>query len=235
MFAGTAILAALGAMPALGATTVTVQSTDDLYAAGQPVGTLCCNGDKTPANSPILAPITLNAGSYLTFATTGGASHAPAQPVSSTADGDTSFTYNLTPSFGTGISGPTNVHLNGLAGVFLTDAMPSGAAPAQLSGTSFATISPGIGQIFFIGDGLTGTGSGDIQQFFIPTGATRLFLGIIDDGGYYDNHGAIIATISSSATAAVPEPASWALMLGGFGMVGGAVRSRRKTATISLG
>ncbi len=29
---------------------------------------------------------------------------------------------------------------------------------------------------------------------------------------------------------AVPEPASWAMMLGGFGMVGGAMRSRRKAA-----
>ena len=29
---------------------------------------------------------------------------------------------------------------------------------------------------------------------------------------------------------AVPEPASWALMLGGFGMIGGALRSRRKAA-----
>ena len=28
----------------------------------------------------------------------------------------------------------------------------------------------------------------------------------------------------------VPEPASWALMLGGFGLVGGAMRSRRKAA-----
>jgi len=28
----------------------------------------------------------------------------------------------------------------------------------------------------------------------------------------------------------VPEPASWAMMLGGFGLVGGAMRSRRKTA-----
>lgn len=28
---------------------------------------------------------------------------------------------------------------------------------------------------------------------------------------------------------AVPEPASWALMLGGFGLVGGAMRARRKT------
>ena len=29
---------------------------------------------------------------------------------------------------------------------------------------------------------------------------------------------------------AVPEPASWALMVGGFGLVGGAMRSRRKAA-----
>jgi hypothetical protein len=32
------------------------------------------------------------------------------------------------------------------------------------------------------------------------------------------------------ATRGVPEPASWALMLGGFGLIGGAMRSRRKTA-----
>ena len=31
-------------------------------------------------------------------------------------------------------------------------------------------------------------------------------------------------------TAAVPEPASWALMLGGFGAIGGAMRSRRRSA-----
>jgi hypothetical protein len=29
---------------------------------------------------------------------------------------------------------------------------------------------------------------------------------------------------------AVPEPASWAMMLGGFGLVGGAMRSRRRQA-----
>ena len=36
--------------------------------------------------------------------------------------------------------------------------------------------------------------------------------------------------MTGTADAAVPEPASWALMLGGFGMVGGAMRSRRKAA-----
>lgn len=31
----------------------------------------------------------------------------------------------------------------------------------------------------------------------------------------------------------VPEPASWALMLGGFGMLGGAMRAQRRTRTIA--
>ena len=46
------------------------------------------------------------------------------------------------------------------------------------------------------------------------------------------NHTA--ATFAPAATAAVPEPASWALMLGGFGLIGGALRSRRK-AEVSFG
>jgi hypothetical protein len=33
---------------------------------------------------------------------------------------------------------------------------------------------------------------------------------------------------AASVTAAVPEPATWAMMLGGFGLVGGAMRSARR-------
>jgi hypothetical protein len=33
-----------------------------------------------------------------------------------------------------------------------------------------------------------------------------------------------------SAFPAFPEPASWAMMVGGFGFVGGAMRGRRRTA-----
>jgi len=33
----------------------------------------------------------------------------------------------------------------------------------------------------------------------------------------------------STIDGAVPEPASWAMMLGGFGAVGGAMRARRRT------
>jgi len=42
----------------------------------------------------------------------------------------------------------------------------------------------------------------------------------------YDN----ITFGSAVAQGGVPEPASWAMMLGGFGLVGGAMRVRRKSA-----
>jgi hypothetical protein len=51
-------------------------------------------------------------------------------------------------------------------------------------GTEFATLTPALGQVFFIGDGLTGTGSGSVQTFTVPRGATRLFLGIADASGF---------------------------------------------------
>jgi hypothetical protein len=44
---------------------------------------------------------------------------------------------------------------------------------------------------------------------------------------------AVSGTISSEGAAAAPEPASWALMLGGFGLIGATMRSR-KTA-VSFG
>jgi hypothetical protein len=48
---------------------------------------------------------------------------------------------------------------------------------------------PKIGQVFFIGDGLTGTGTGSIQTFFVPSTATHLYLGYIDDGDPPNNLG----------------------------------------------
>lgn len=39
----------------------------------------------------------------------------------------------------------------------------------------------------------------------------------------------LITTFSNERTNAVPEPATWAMMLLGFGVIGGAMRSRRRT------
>lgn len=39
--------------------------------------------------------------------------------------------------------------------------------------------------------------------------------------------------VQFSATFATPEPASWAMMIGGFGVIGGAMRRRRKVAALA--
>jgi hypothetical protein len=69
-----------------------------------------------------------------------------------------------------------------LVGVFLGASLP-GVAPAALDFRgveNFQRVDPVPGQVFWIGDGLTGTGFGDVQEFGIPDGATRLVLGFID-------------------------------------------------------
>lgn len=54
------------------------------------------------------------------------------------------------------------------------------------------------------------------------TGLTSLY-GLVNDTNSGNNTGAFEINVS-----AVPEPATWAMMLMGFGMVGAGVRSRRK-------
>jgi hypothetical protein len=132
----------------------------------------------------------------------------------------TTFYVDMDP-FG-GISGmtlfestPADRRVMFLAGVFLTDAPPAAPAPPSLDfsstaiGRSFTTLSPLLQQTFYIGDGLTGEGSGSTQSFLVPDGATRLFLGIVDGsyfvGGpdYYDNNaGTFSATFEVNT---VPE------------------------------
>jgi len=125
-------------------------------------------------------------------------------------------------SFG-GISGmtlfesvPSDRRVMFLSGVFLGDNDPINAtAPASLDfsstslGRSFSELSPLLQQTFFIGDGLTGEGTGSVQTFWVPDGATRLFLGIVDGayfvGGpdYYDNNvGSFSATLEVTS---IPE------------------------------
>jgi hypothetical protein len=125
-----------------------------------------------------------------------------------------------------------------LAGVFLDDNIPSGGpAPATLDftpgglGIDFLTLSPGLGQVFYIGDGVT---SGDVfQEFIAPPGATRLALGIPDGfgfvdtpGAYDDNDGAYRVRVGINAVPVVPAPG--AVLLGTIGVaLVGWLRQRR--------
>ncbi len=87
-----------------------------------------------------------------------------------------------------------------IVGVFL-DGGQSASPPATLNFTkdhSFQSLAPELGQVFFVGDGLTGTGIGETQDFTVPSGATALFLGFADatsgegpPGAYQDNRGSV--------------------------------------------
>ena len=65
---------------------------------------------------------------------------------------------------------------------------------------------------------------------FTATGTSGL-LSFATNNPFGDNDSGLDNVRVTGAQGAVPEPASWALMLGGFGMVGGAMRSSRKVAT----
>jgi hypothetical protein len=99
-------------------------------------------------------------------------------------------------------------------GVFLNDQQPAGPIPSSQDTTdvSFASVSPALNQMFFIGDGLTGTGTGDQQLFYIPEGATQLYLGFADGnnftglpGTYGDDIGSLNVSFSVTATPAPPS------------------------------
>ena len=53
---------------------------------------------------------------------------------------------------------------------------------------------------------------------------------ITEDYYPYDNAGGVVLSIAPAGVAGVPEPASWALMIGGFGMMGATMRRRQRAA-----
>jgi hypothetical protein len=129
-----------------------------------------------------------------------------------------------------------------LAGVFLNDDIPSsGPAPATLNfspvgmGINFLSLDPQLGQVFYIGDGVTS--GGEFQTFIAPAGATRLFLGIPDGfgfvgapGAYDDNDGSYQVRIGINEIPTIPEPGTYALLLAGLALLTFSARRPKRRA-----
>jgi len=147
-------------------------------------------------------------------------------PDGNTQLGDT----NITSFNGiSGILAPTTLPL---VGVFLANPHTGNEnAPSRMDfnalGYDFASLSPILGQTFFIGDGQTSNAL--LQTFDVPAGATTLYLGLADagfftgaPGAYADNDGSFTADVQFQV---VPAPGAIALL-----GLGGMMTIRRKRA-----
>jgi hypothetical protein len=184
------------------------------------------------------------AGQVLTFSNISGSLYVSGFSANSTnGNGDGGYLSGTNILSYGGISGIRNDNAFAfLVGVFLNNSEPTGSGPLALdftNNTSFAELAPQLNQTFFIGDGLTGSGSGNIQRFLVPDQATRLFLGFtdgnIDQGfppipglpGYYsDNAGSVVANFEiQSAAEPVPEPGT---ILGTLAFAAWGINNKRK-------
>jgi len=222
-------------LPAVAATIVPGNANPNL--AGRAAGYLCCFGDSVATEpATLLSGVPFVGGNRLTFSVTGTVSNGPGQTtgvIPGIPDG--SSLINMT-NYGDGISAPSGVGFNSLVGVFLDASNPTGmTTPAELDfsgGLGFTNLSPELRQIFFIGDGRTtlnaGPSAGSAQEFFVPTGATRLFLGTADGFGWFNNSGDFNVTASVvNGTTVIPLPPSALLLLAGLGVFGLSARRRR--------
>lgn len=180
---------------------------------------------------PVLVPLAGHPYGYVELTSVTGSVSAGVGFALHSADGGTSASGTTDVLSLGGISGL--VHANRtlfLTGVFLGPASATNPAPARLDVTNANTVAsfaPLLAQSFFMGDGRDA--SLNMQRFYIPAGATRLYLGFVDalefgnptdlPGFYNDNSGTLRVT-----TNIVPAPGT----LGVLSVAGFAAGRRRR-------
>ena len=115
--------------------------------------------------------------------------------------------------------------LKGVKGAI--DQTPSPSPFGFLPQTRFTNVTDGVAWLV--------TYSGNQVTFTAPTMAAKLdagdtfFVNIAFTGPIDPKRFSFAGLWDDEAVASVPEPASWAMFIGGFGLVGGAVRRRQRT------
>ncbi|MBA3538315.1 MAG: hypothetical protein H0T79_01680 [Deltaproteobacteria bacterium] len=184
----------------LAQTTVDVAATANLWGAGH--ATPPAPGGSGEGSLPTL--IVLPPGRDRVLRLSGSSGAVDFGPGPTTADGLQGPTLNTAVAYG-GLVDVTCLRWNALMAVFLDDGEPAAPSPPSLTidATAASFTNLGLRQFVFVGDGLTGDGTGEPQTFAIPDEATRVYLGYGDatgdgelPGSYDDNTGTITTTIS---------------------------------------
>jgi hypothetical protein len=184
--------------------TITVNAKANIFAAGHSV--LPPPGTALAGEFPPVLDLASVASRPLTFASIQGSVSGRGGEPDTGPDGKAEGSGTDVTPLG-GLSGIRHcVKVMFLAGVFLGNSEPADPAPDGIDFTEaehLPEIRPQLRQVFFIGDGRTGTGEGGAQRFIVPEGATRLFLGFADAynfqgaaGFYDDNIGSITVTVN---------------------------------------
>jgi Putative Tad-like Flp pilus-assembly len=194
---------------------LSIPATADLYFAGMPAYTTDSWGDNFANNSPYqMSAVTVTPGTYITFTNLSGTSSVVPGSVAFTGPagnwGDiVNHGENWDYSFNN--PGPQNgiadarMPEDAMVGLFLTNTEPDlNTAPAgQVDWTTFPMANQAtysnivVQQPFMIGSGQTS--GGVTQQFLVPPGATRLFLGVWDGVDYANNSGSLAGTVTTQS------------------------------------
>jgi hypothetical protein len=127
-----------------------------------------------------------------------------------------------------GASGPNGFSGNPFGGSGSTITNATGSSVGAFTDPTASFLLAGV----FTGGAVSETpfAIGSSYTVVVPAGATLLYLGLPDAGGfngpsdyYFDNSGSFLVNIS-----AVAEPATWAMMLLGVGLVGAGLRVNRQ-------
>lgn len=194
--------------------TYTVGAQADPWLAGMPAGSTASYNDTAPGQSPLAASsIPVTPGSYVTFTSVSGlVRHGPSL-ADDGPDGSTLYSHGVdspggpTPAAENGIADAV-MPINALLGLFLDNNAPNTtAAPARRDYTSAASRDQSsyddilLKQPFFVGDGKTSGAA--VQQFRVPPGATRLYLGVMDGYEWNNNAGSFTVTVNQIQSVAM--------------------------------
>jgi len=176
---------------------------------------------------------------YLTLALAGAAAFAVASPAFATACtlGDISPTALACSGGYTGNllgNSPADVlaQQTGLAAIgYNWDGLNFGSLPklSPLNGATNIDFPGLLNGISYIGIHVGGGAGGGQTTFYKFNAGSSLDAFTL----HLANSSGAVLYWTDPGTPSVPEPASWALMLGGFGLVGGAMRSRRAAVSFS--
>jgi|ERR1051325_6633257 hypothetical protein len=184
------------------AETVYVPGRANPWLAGMTNGSAARRGDSAPEESPVPTTATaIEGGTTYAFSASGSVNHGSSLPLFS-PDGEDLISHYLGAE--NGIADITAPFVS-LIGVFLGPNQPDQSlAPRPLDfripeDQDYLVLAPALKQPFFIGDGLTSSGA--VQQVIAPIGATRLFLGVMDQYQWSDNEGTFTVQITKTASA----------------------------------